>query len=157
MARFKWRIPLPVCIAVVLVAGILLRLVLQTGGSDGPVSYDEPLATFEDVVFQIRDDGSIAVQQTAGAPPVLVIAPEECGFLRGIIQTQVRPRVRAGVAANAPYRLNLSESGRLIMTDPGTPMKLEAAAFGSTNAAQLRDIFTAIQKTGGPTGASVGE
>lgn len=157
MAGFKWRFPLPVWIAVVLIGAILIRLAVPMDGANGRTSQDDPLVTFENVVFQIRDDGSIAVQRTADGPPVLVIVPEECGFLRGILQTQVRPRIRAKIAPNAPYRLNLTESGRLIMTDPGTPMKLEAAAFGSTNSKQLHDIFTALQKADGATGDPAGK
>jgi putative photosynthetic complex assembly protein len=119
-----------------------------------------PVAATEsrDLIFDLRSDGSVAVHDakaSAKSPLHVVPATGNEGFVRVALQTFVRDRTTAGIAAEAPYRLMrqydaMSGAPRLWLEDLATQRRLTLDAFGSGNAkvfAKFLDVKTSDART----------
>ena len=64
----------------------------------------------------------------------------EQGFLRGILRGMNRTRRGRDIPRDAPFHLAAYADGRLTFDDPATGVRLDMAAFGSTN----EEVFAAL-------------
>ncbi len=64
----------------------------------------------------------------------------EQGFIRGVLRSMNRARKLRDLPHEAPLRLAAYADGRLILEDPATGVRLDLAAYGSTN----EQVFAAL-------------
>ena len=88
------------------------------------------------LVFRTAADGAIAITTDRGAP-VAVLPAGAQSFGHGFVHTLAVLRARYGVPADRPYRLALLADGRLLLTDPSTPVSIDVESFGPTNAREI--------------------
>jgi putative photosynthetic complex assembly protein len=87
-----------------------------------------------DLRFVDRPDGGVAVYDAHQSEPIEVLAPGTNGFVRAMMRNFARERRSNGIGAEAPFRLNSSADGRLVLEDPTTGRRVDLEAFGQTNA-----------------------
>jgi putative photosynthetic complex assembly protein len=126
-------IPRPVLIA----AGIMIAVTILgsawarwTGATAVSAPESEALAV-RDLGFRDLPNGGIEVLEEGEV--VDVIAPEQGGFLRGVLRALARQRMLAEVGPEAPFRVTHWADGRLSIEDPETRERIEVNAFGPDN------------------------
>jgi putative photosynthetic complex assembly protein len=67
----------------------------------------------------------------------------QAGFLRGTMRGLASARLRAGLTADAPFRLTAWKDGRLTLDDPTDGRHVELEAFGATNEQAFADLLAA--------------
>ncbi len=130
-------------LAVVLVLAVVARLT-GVGTVTAAERAAEEAVAGRLIAFQ-PEDGAGVVRLTDGTSGAVLreLPPGEGGFLRGAVRPLNRERMRAGVAAEAPYLLTLWQDGALTLTDPTTGTVVDLNAFGPTNAGAFADLLWA--------------
>ncbi|MBE1236056.1 hypothetical protein IHV25_00075 [Phaeovibrio sulfidiphilus] len=149
MDRSRRRPPFPPVavwvIAVVVIAALALAIGARLTGYDPAAEYDSPVADFVDVYILSLENEALGIALERDGPLLLTIEPGNTGFLTGMTTSHRRTRRMNDVPLDAPYRFQMTEDHRLMVVDPGTPLKLEAAAFGPATAGQLLRIYEAAR------------
>lgn len=103
---------------------------------------DAAAMTTRELLFQDREDGSIAILDARTGKQVDSAAPGSNGFLRGTMRGLARERKRQGVSADVPFQLVGRADGRLTLIDPSTKRRVDLESFGPTNAAVFSKLMT---------------
>jgi putative photosynthetic complex assembly protein len=129
--------------AVLLVFAVLATLFARATGI-GRTEVPPAAVAFE-VPLQFVDDptGAVHVIRAADGAELALFAPGTNGFGRGVVRGLVRDHRRAGLSADATFRLVRWADGRMSLGDPATGERIELDVFGPTNAA----VFAAILKS----------
>jgi putative photosynthetic complex assembly protein len=88
-------------------------------------------------------DGSVQVTDAASGQEIQRIAAGGHGFVRATLRGLARARRARGVGQTVPFRLELRESGQLLLLDPATGQAIDLWAFGATNAEAFASMLGA--------------
>ena len=91
-----------------------------------PVSWQRTLR------FEDRPNGDVAVMDGKSAVEITRYAGEQ-GFVRGILRTLARERMRRGIGSGPTFELIGHTDGRLTLLDPATGQRINLESFGPTN------------------------
>lgn len=130
--RSAWRrrIPIPPLIAVGLASVIGFVGLLPVKPSPPP-----GIVMQRQVQFLDTADGRIVVRDATTRRTIIVIPATDEGFGRALIHTLEVMRRRYGQPLDPPYQLKRLADGRLVLTDPLSPMHLDLESFGTSNEA----------------------
>ena len=95
-----------------------------------PVSWQRTLR------FEDRPNGDVAVMDGQSAVEIRRYAGEQ-GFVRGILRTLSRERMRRGIGSGPTFELIGHTDGRLTLLDPATGQRINLESFGPTNMASF--------------------
>ena len=112
--------------SVLLVVGLLRMQGVMSPQEDAPVSWQRSLR------FEDRPNGDVAVLQANSQIEVTRFQGEQ-GFVRGILRTLSRERMRRGIGAGPAFALIGHTDGRLTLLDPSTGARIDLESFGPTN------------------------
>ncbi len=143
-ARTDQRVPNALLKAILAV--VIFTLVLVTGAR---IMGLQPAATPDDSVGIVQER-SIRVEGTMGGSAkvwdattgalIADLAPEQAGFITGVMSALARERMLARIEGDPPVRIVLFADGRLGLRDDPTGWRVELMGFGDTN----RDAFLAL-------------
>lgn len=135
----------PLAAAGSLVAVTLVAVaVLQAVDTDNPKGREmTDVVADARLYFNDREDGSVVVINAADGNTLEVLEPGTNGFLRSTMRTFVRERRAVHQGNEAPFSLQQTGSGRLILADPVTGREVDLWAFGKTNAEAFRRFLQA--------------
>lgn len=102
-----------------------------------------PRIAQRDLRFLDGADGSVIVQDMAGATVATIAPGSEQGFVRGVMRGLARERRLRDVPQNMPFRLALWGDNGLTLTDLGTGRQIELGGFGATNRAAFATMLPA--------------
>jgi putative photosynthetic complex assembly protein len=120
-------------VTMVSLALALVMLVRITGADISSMPPSHPTVV-RDLRFVDQPDGGVAVYDAHQPDPIEVLPPGTNGFVRAMMRNFARERRSNGIGAEAPFRLNASADGRLVLEDPTTGRRVDLEAFGQTNA-----------------------
>lgn len=125
------RLPLFGAFALVLLSMMLAGLGRFTGM--GAVTVQQTAALIsQDLRFEDRSDGSVAVLNSRDGSIVEVLPPGTNGFVRGVLRGLARERKMHGIGDGPPFRLTSWADGRLSLEDTATGRRIELVSFGAT-------------------------
>jgi putative photosynthetic complex assembly protein len=96
------------------------------------LTYTEPAST-QELRFEDRADGSIAVLAADDGRIIELIEPGTKGFVRMVMRGLARDRQAAGIGSQPPFTLTRWADGRLSISDPTTARRIELTGFGADN------------------------
>jgi len=131
-ARRRLTLPGAVIGAVILLS---IGFAAFLGGGTARLPDGKPVQV-EELRFEDRLDGAVAVYAGDAARPSFMLPPESNHFLRAFLRALVRERrlQAAGDGPATPFRLSRWEDGRLLLEDPATGRIVDLRAYGETNA-----------------------
>ena len=127
--------------SVLLVVGVLRIQGVMTPQEDAPVSWQRTLR------FEDRPNGDVAVIEAENQMEVTRFQGEQ-GFVRGILRTLSRERMRRGIGSGPAFELIGHTDGRLTLLDLATGARIDLESFGPTNMsafAQLQHLTSPSQ------------
>jgi len=127
--------------SVLLVVGVLRIQGVMTPQEDAPVSWQRTLR------FEDRPNGDVVVIEAENQMEVTRFQGEQ-GFVRGILRTLSRERMRRGIGSGPAFELIGHTDGRLTLLDPATGARIDLESFGPTNMsafAQLQHLTSPSQ------------
>jgi putative photosynthetic complex assembly protein len=86
--------------------------------------------------FEDRPNGDVAVMEGQSAVEITRFVGEQ-GFVRGILRTLSRERMRRGIGSGPTFELIGHTDGRLTLLDPATGQRINLESFGPTNMASF--------------------
>jgi len=92
--------------------------------------------------FEDRDDGSVAVHDTADGAVIYVVNPGVGGFIRATMRGMARERRRSNIGEQPPFLLTRWSDGTISLVDKTTERSIDLDAFGATNAGAFAQLFT---------------
>jgi putative photosynthetic complex assembly protein len=126
--------PLRVAAGLMLGAALLLAFAWRWAGLPATVVLDEaPPTVWRQLRFADAADGAVLVSD-ARSGKLLERAQGEQGFLRGVLRGLAQERLRRGLPREAPFELQASAAGRLLLHDPSTGRSIDLESFGRDNA-----------------------
>ncbi|HEX7718596.1 MAG TPA: photosynthetic complex assembly protein PuhC, partial [Woeseiaceae bacterium] len=105
--------------SILLVAGTRL---FDDGASSGP---PPAIVVSRDLFFEDLDDGSVAILEANDRLLIDVLEPGTNGFLRATLRGLARGRKAMAAGPEQPFRLQLTEHGRLLLVDPVTSQEVD--------------------------------
>lgn len=136
------RIPKPAIYAVVGLMVLATLFAAISRPAADPVSAD---AVVRSLTFTADKDSTLIVLDATTGQELRRFRPGEAGFVRGAVRALERERKLRDQASSAPYTLLAEPSGRLLLTDPATGIRVDLAAFGSGNMAIFRQLLPPAQ------------
>jgi putative photosynthetic complex assembly protein len=112
--------------SVFLVIAFLRGQGMEIPQDHNPVSWQRTLR------FEDRPNGDVAVMDGKSAVEITRYAGEQ-GFVRGILRTLARERMRRGIGSGPTFELIGHTDGRLTLLDPATGQRINLESFGPTN------------------------
>jgi putative photosynthetic complex assembly protein len=122
--------------SVVLVVSLLRGQGMEIPQDQSPVSWQRTLR------FEDRPNGDVAVMEGQTTVEITRFSGEQ-GFVRGILRTLSRERMRRGIGSGPSFELIGHTDGRLTLLDPATGQRINLESFGPTNMAS----FAMLQPT----------
>lgn len=102
------------------------------------------------VAFETGGDETVVVTDMRTGATIARLAPDEAGFVSGMLRGLHRERRMRGAAVSgsgaAAYRIDRSAEGRLTLTDLATERRIELGGFGRTH----YETFMRLLRDGGP-------
>lgn len=98
-----------------------------------------------DLRFEDLEGGAVAVFDARGGQLIQRLEPGTHGFIRATLRGLVRARRARGVGGEVPFRLELIETGQLLLVDPVTGQAVDLWAFGATNARSFEALLSASE------------
>jgi len=95
------------------------------------------------LIFEDRDDGSVAVHDASDGAVIYVVDPGVGGFIRATMRGMARERRRMSIGERPPFLLTRWSDGTASLEDKTTGRVINLDAFGSTNAGAFAQLFTA--------------
>lgn len=83
--------------------------------------------------FTDASDGSVIASDAANGARLAQIAPGEGGFVRVTLRSMAAERKQRGKGADAPFTLERTSGGDLVLSDPETGRIMVLNAFGPSN------------------------
>jgi putative photosynthetic complex assembly protein len=115
---------------------------VQVTGQGKFVAARAPVSEVRELLFRDRDEGGVAVIDATTQETVRILQPGEDGFIRATVRTMAQERMRLGLSASTPFRLQQHADGRISFEDPATRRTVSLEAFGSTNRAAFARLLT---------------
>ena len=112
--------------SVFLVVALLRGQGMEIPQDHSPVSWQRTLR------FEDRPNGDVAVMDGKSAVEITRYSGEQ-GFVRGILRTLARERMRRGIGSGPTFELIGHTDGRLTLLDPSTGQRINLESFGPTN------------------------
>jgi putative photosynthetic complex assembly protein len=112
--------------SVFLVVAFLRGQGMEIPQDHSPVSWQRTLR------FEDRPNGDVAVMDGKSAVEITRYSGEQ-GFVRGILRTLARERMRRGIGSGPTFELIGHTDGRLTLLDPATGQRINLESFGPTN------------------------
>jgi putative photosynthetic complex assembly protein len=112
--------------SVFLVVAVLRGQGMEIPQDQGPVSWQRTLR------FEDRPNGDVAVMDGQSTVEITRYSGEQ-GFVRGILRTLSRERMRRGIGSGPTFELIGHTDGRLTLLDPATGQRINLESFGPTN------------------------
>lgn len=139
--------PLPPLLgAAALVATSILSVAWIRLFDDGASLEPPPaIVVSRDLLFEDRDDGSVAILASNDRLVIEVLEPGTNGFLRATLRGLARGRKAMAAGPEQPFRLQMTEHGRLLLVDPVTRQEVDLWAFGETNATAFGRLLTDVR------------
>ena len=135
-SMFLPRLPL-IAIGGVLAISIGIAAMGQRAGGGATPAPSAPLLAERTLAFTDRADHAVVVRESGRQ---VAVFEGEQGFLRGILRGLNRTRRGREIPRDAPFHLAAYADGRLTFDDPSTGVRLDLAAFGSSN----EEVFAAL-------------
>ena len=89
--------------------------------------------------FEDRPNGDVAVLEGQTTVEITRYVGEQ-GFVRGILRTLSRERMRRGIGSGPTFELIGHTDGRLTLFDPATGQRINLESFGPTNMASFAKL-----------------
>jgi len=112
--------------SVFLVVALLRGQGMEIPQDHSPISWQRTLR------FEDRPNGDVAVMDGQSTVEITRYAGEQ-GFVRGILRTLSRERMRRGIGSGPTFELIGHTDGRLTLLDPATGQRINLESFGPTN------------------------
>jgi len=112
--------------SVFLIVAFLRGQGMEIPQDHSPVSWQRTLR------FEDRPNGDVAVMDGKSTVEITRYAGEQ-GFVRGILRTLARERMRRGIGSGPTFELIGHTDGRLTLLDPATGQRINLESFGPTN------------------------
>ena len=112
--------------SVFLVVAVLRGQGMEIPQDHSPVSWQRTLR------FEDRPNGDVAVMDGQSTLEITRYVGEQ-GFVRGILRTLSRERMRRGIGSGPTFELIGHTDGRLTLLDPATGQRINLESFGPTN------------------------
>ena len=112
--------------SVFLVVAVLRGQGMEIPQDQGSVSWQRTLR------FEDRPNGDVAVMDGQSTLEITRYVGEQ-GFVRGILRTLSRERMRRGIGSGPTFELIGHTDGRLTLLDPATGQRINLESFGPTN------------------------
>jgi len=112
--------------SVFLVVALLRGQGMEIPQDHSPISWQRTLR------FEDRPNGDVAVMDGQSTVEITRYAGEQ-GFVRGILRTLARERMRRGIGSGPTFELIGHTDGRLTLLDPSTGQRINLESFGPTN------------------------
>jgi len=119
--------------SVFLVVAVLRGQGMEIPQDQGPVSWQRTLR------FEDRPNGDVAVMEGLSSVEITRFVGEQ-GFVRGILRTLSRERMRRGIGSGPTFELIGHTDGRLTLLDPATGQRINLESFGPTNMASFAQL-----------------
>jgi putative photosynthetic complex assembly protein len=94
------------------------------------------------MVFKDEADGGVGVYAYESGAPIRIFERDTGGFVRTAIRAAAHERKITGGSAQAPFRLDRTANGRLILTDTITGRAVSLEAFGDANSEDFARLLT---------------
>jgi putative photosynthetic complex assembly protein len=142
-ADTKDQIPSWAIALIFLIMTLAVGLVLTARATNFGVMRHEPSTPVEirSVLFQDRDDGTLAVYDKGAKEPFLVIPKDGYGFVRGTMRALRHGRRINQASPDTPFELVRWADGRFSLRDPADGREIALEAFGPSNAAEYRRLM----------------
>ena len=136
-------------VAVILPVVLSVGLILQAGWGEDPGavpasrSFQDTAVGERSIDFRFVREGEsrIRLEEAGTGRELRTVTAMDGGLLWGILRPLERERERYGADLEAPYRLTVAASGRLILEDPESDLEVDLAAFGSTSEGLFRSLI----------------
>ena len=112
--------------SVFLVVALLRGQGMEIPQDHSPISWQRTLR------FEDRPNGDVAVMDGQSTLEITRYVGEQ-GFVRGILRTLSRERMRRGIGSGPTFELIGHTDGRLTLLDPATGQRINLESFGPTN------------------------
>lgn len=112
--------------SVLLVVAVLRNQGMQMPQEQTPVVWQMSLR------FEDRPNGDVAVLDAQTQAEIHRYVGEQ-GFVRGILRTLARERMRRGMGSGPAFDLIAHNDGRLTLVDPATGQRIDLESFGPSN------------------------
>jgi len=119
--------------SVFLVVALLRGQGMEIPQDHSPVSWQRTLR------FEDRPNGDVAVMEGQSTVEITRYVGEQ-GFVRGILRTLSRERMRRGIGSGPTFELIGHTYGRLTLLDPATGQRINLESFGPTNMASFAQL-----------------
>ena len=116
--------------SVFLVVALLRGQGMEIPQEDSPINWQRTLR------FEDRPNGDVAVMDGTSTVEITRYVGEQ-GFVRGILRTLSRERMRRGIGSGPVFELIGHADGRLTLLDPATGQRITLESFGPTNMASF--------------------
>jgi putative photosynthetic complex assembly protein len=116
--------------SVLLVVALLRNMGMEIPQEHAPVLWQLSLR------FEDRPNGDVAVLDASTQTEIHRYVGEQ-GFVRGILRTLARERMRRGIGSGPSFDLIAHSDGRLTLVDPATAQRIDLESFGPTNLASF--------------------
>jgi putative photosynthetic complex assembly protein len=116
--------------SVFLVVALLRGQGMEIPQEDSPMRWQRTLR------FEDRPNGDVAVMDGTSTVEITRYVGEQ-GFVRGILRTLSRERMRRGIGSGPVFELIGHADGRLTLLDPATEQRINLESFGPTNMASF--------------------
>jgi putative photosynthetic complex assembly protein len=116
--------------SVFLVVALLRGQGMEIPQEDSPMRWQRTLR------FEDRPNGDVAVMDGTSTVEITRYVGEQ-GFVRGILRTLSRERMRRGIGSGPVFELIGHTDGRLTLLDPATGQRINLESFGPTNMASF--------------------
>lgn len=132
-------LPLPVRLMGLLLLLVLLAVAWQRWAGPDISTPSGELLWERSLRFEDRPNGDIAVLDANTAAEVAQFSGEQ-GFVRGVLRSLARERMRQGLGDGPAFVLSAHGSGRLVLRDPATGERIHLDSFGPSNAAAFAEL-----------------
>lgn len=122
--------------SVLLVVALLRNQGMEIPQDHAPVLWQLSLR------FEDRPNGDVAVLDANTQSEIHRYVGEQ-GFVRGILRTLARERMRRGIGSGPAFDLIAHTDGRLTLIDPATGQRIDLESFGPTNLSSFAMLHSA--------------
>ena len=119
--------------SVFLVVALLRGQGMEIPQDHNPINWQRTLR------FEDRPNGDVAVMDANTQTEITRFQGEQ-GFVRGVLRTLSRERMRRGIGSGPAFELIAHSDGRLTLIDPATEHRIDLESFGPSNMANFAKL-----------------
>ena len=125
-----------------LIACVLVFVTFSRIAGIGVVHLEnEPSVETIEVRFSDEADGGVGVYDPVTGDVIHTFGPGQGGFVRTSLRALTYQRRLAGVGKRAPFEIQKSATGNIVLHDPTTGKSLTLDAFGDVNESDFAQLF----------------